>query len=85
MRKLENVIERTVIIRQCPTLKLGEWLPKPKASRGEGPILTHTEHERQHILQALEATGWRVSGPRGAAVLLGMKPTTSLSRRYPVR
>ena len=80
VRELENVIERAVIVSQGPTLELGEWLPKPKASPGEGPFLTLAETERQHILQALETTGWRVSGPRGAAVLLGLKPTTLEAR-----
>lgn len=36
--------------------------------------------ERENIRRALEASGWRVSGPRGAAALLGMKPTTLASR-----
>ncbi len=80
VRELENVIERSVIISHGPTLELGEWLPKPKASPGEGPFLTLAEHERQHILQALEVTGWRVSGPHGAAALLGLKPTTLEAR-----
>jgi transcriptional regulator with GAF, ATPase, and Fis domain len=39
-------------------------------------ILTLQELEREHIIKALELTGWRVSGPKGAAKLLGLKPTT---------
>ncbi|MDZ4339965.1 MAG: helix-turn-helix domain-containing protein [candidate division NC10 bacterium] len=39
-------------------------------------ILTLQELEREHIIKALELTGWRVSGERGAAKLLGLKPTT---------
>ena len=35
---------------------------------------------RERILEALEQTGWRVSGPRGAAHLLGLKPTTLEAR-----
>jgi transcriptional regulator with GAF, ATPase, and Fis domain len=38
------------------------------------------EMERQHILEVLELTRWRVSGDRGAAKILGMKPTTLESR-----
>jgi formate hydrogenlyase transcriptional activator len=33
-----------------------------------------------HILAVLESTGWRVSGPRGAAELLALRPTTLESR-----
>ena len=36
--------------------------------------------ERNHIIDVLEKTSWRVSGERGAAKLLGLKPTTLESR-----
>src|SRR3989454_944157 len=39
-------------------------------------ISTLDEAERQHILRALKQTQWRIAGPKGAAVLLGMKRTT---------
>jgi len=32
--------------------------------------------ERQHILQILASTRWKLEGPNGAAELLGMKPST---------
>jgi PAS domain S-box-containing protein len=34
------------------------------------------EVERSHILDALERTHWRLSGPSGAAVMLGVHPNT---------
>jgi hypothetical protein len=36
--------------------------------------------QRNHILSVLEITRWRVSGPRGAAKVLGLKPTTLAAR-----
>jgi transcriptional regulator with GAF, ATPase, and Fis domain len=36
--------------------------------------------ERNHIIDVLEKTYWRVSGEKGAAKLLGLKPTTLVSR-----
>ena len=36
--------------------------------------------ERAHILQTLEASGWVVEGPRGAATALGLHPNTLRSR-----
>ncbi|HKO04954.1 MAG TPA: helix-turn-helix domain-containing protein, partial [Candidatus Acidoferrales bacterium] len=36
--------------------------------------------EREHILQALRATHWRLSGSGGAAARLGIKRTTLQSR-----
>ncbi|MDH3453961.1 MAG: hypothetical protein OEL80_02365, partial [Desulfuromonadales bacterium] len=43
-------------------------------------IRTLAEMERENILEALEATSWRVSGKRGAAEILGLKPTTLEAR-----
>ena len=44
------------------------------------PITTLEDAERQHILRALRQTEWRIAGPRGAALLLGMKRTTLQAR-----
>lgn len=47
------------------------------------PIVTRADlraYEKQTIEAALARTGRRVFGPRGAAALLGMKPTTLASR-----
>jgi len=36
--------------------------------------------ERAHILRILEQRHWRIEGPHGAAVVLGLKPSTLRSR-----
>ena len=36
--------------------------------------------ERGYIEKILNATHWKVSGPNGAASILGLKPTTLISR-----
>ena len=36
--------------------------------------------ERGYIERILNATHWKVSGPNGAASILGLKPTTLISR-----
>jgi transcriptional regulator with GAF, ATPase, and Fis domain len=38
------------------------------------------EVERAHIVRILEETRWRISGPNGAATLLGLNPSTLRSR-----
>ena len=43
-------------------------------------IPTLEEAERQHILRALKETQWRIAGPNGAALLLGIKRTTLQAR-----
>ena len=39
-------------------------------------ISTLDDAEREHILRALEATGWRIEGPKGAAAMLKLHPST---------
>jgi transcriptional regulator with GAF, ATPase, and Fis domain len=94
IRELKNVIERAVILSQGKVLRLDlamanilESSPRaPDSSPGLGPdleILTEqqlTDLGRQNTLNALRATDWRVSGPNGAAKLLGLKPTTLADR-----
>jgi formate hydrogenlyase transcriptional activator len=45
-----------------------------------GSISTLEETQRLHILRALRQTEWRISGPSGAAKLLGLKRTTLQAR-----
>jgi DNA-binding NtrC family response regulator len=49
----------------------------------EGRVLSEQELrelERENTRAALERCGWKVHGPGGAAKLLGVKPTTLISR-----
>jgi len=54
------------------------------ATPGPGPddavqFLTEEEfraNEKQNLIAALRAAGWRVWGPDGAAAMLGIKPST---------
>ncbi len=83
IRELANVIERAVILSRGSALELEGLLPTdvaPPAARPARSAPTLEELERRHIVEVLEQTGWRVSGPRGAAVLLGLKPTTLEAR-----
>jgi DNA-binding NtrC family response regulator len=45
-----------------------------------GSARTLAEIQREAIEQALTQAGGRISGPRGAAVALGLKPSTLVSR-----
>jgi transcriptional regulator with GAF, ATPase, and Fis domain len=44
------------------------------------PLHSFAEVQREGILRTLERTGWRVSGPKGAAAVLRLKPTTLESK-----
>ena len=80
IRELENVIERAVIISEGSELQLGHWSPRATGTRAEPRMPTMEQLERDHILTALEITGWRVGGEQGAAKLLGLKRTTLQAR-----
>jgi PAS domain S-box-containing protein len=80
VRELANVLERSVIVSRASSLELGDWVTLPvepiQVRRDSGS----RELSREQIVEALETTGWRVSGPRGAAQLLGLKATTLEAR-----
>jgi PAS domain S-box-containing protein len=90
VRELQNMIERAVILwRDGPlTFDLPDSLPQGINGAAVPPVtnaavLTRDElkrHERDAIIRALKQTNGKVSGPGGAAELLGMKPTTLSSR-----
>jgi formate hydrogenlyase transcriptional activator len=52
----------------------------PSSASATSSISTLEDAERQHILRALRQTEWRIAGPKGAAVVLGMKRTTLQAR-----
>ena len=91
VRELQNVIERAVLLARGgeitaemiplspprPSHAIAESrAPRQQVSDPPAEHLPFAEAERRAILRALEATGWRISGPRGAAEMLGLKPTT---------
>jgi len=52
----------------------------PPRSAAPADAVPLTLVERDHILSVLRRTNWRVDGPRGAARLLNMHPSTLRSR-----
>ncbi len=77
VRELQNLIQRAVIL-SCDGV-----LPNPLPSN---PLATATiskatalkDLDRAFILHTLEASGWLIGGPEGAAAKLGLKRTTLL-------
>ena len=78
VRELQNVIERAVILSRGPTLTVPSSEFESPAPAGSAPV-TLEDAERDHILRALEQTGWVIGGTQGAAVRLGMKHTLLVS------
>ncbi|WP_081156187.1 sigma 54-interacting transcriptional regulator [Niastella vici] len=81
IRELENIIERALILSRGNTLEYGEWVPAEKGINNEQPAAQKLEDiEKEHILAVLNKTGWKVSGDKGAAKILGLNPTTLEAR-----
>ena len=80
VRELQNVIERTVILSPRGRFELGDLVATPAVESPKQRARSLEDVERQHIVEVLEETGWRVSGERGAAKILGLKRTTLEAR-----
>jgi len=85
VRELENVIERSIINAHNNVL----WIELPKTSAliadNHNPFevdddQTLEEIERSYILRILKKTNGRIAGPKGAAQILGLNPSTLRSR-----
>jgi transcriptional regulator of acetoin/glycerol metabolism len=87
IRELENVIERAIILARDGQLRIDPATPpavsRPTSTSSALPSLSREameKHQREVIAAALDRSGGRVSGPHGAAELLGMKASTLFSR-----
>jgi transcriptional regulator with GAF, ATPase, and Fis domain len=93
VRELQNATERALILAQNGVLHFD--LPAgdlrhpvlltfdAAADSSQSAIFSEGElrlHERQNLVAALEKSRWKIHGPNGAAELLGVKPTTLVSR-----
>jgi DNA-binding NtrC family response regulator len=93
IRELRNVIERAMIVARGNALEFD--LPMATSAPAAAPVvfesgdadqpefLTEPEiqrRERDNLWMVLEKTGWKIKGADGAAELLGVKPTTLISR-----
>ncbi len=87
VREMENMMERLVILCRKQTAGIGRILDelllpgqnhKPAPATGAAVASEEDQKEltKSNILKALEQTNWKISGPRGAARLLGLKDST---------
>ena len=89
VRELENIIERGIIVSKSNVLEAGDWLPifnrtsnqPPPGTTKENPMGRSLEAvERDHILEVLNKTHWKIRGENGAAKILNLNPTTLEAR-----
>ncbi len=82
IRELQNIIERAVILTTGEVLNLAGSFRPQLTNNKENPTYfkTFEEMQREHILEALKKTDGKVSGPGGAAELLGLNDRTLTSK-----
>ncbi len=81
VRELENVVERGLVLGRGQVLRFdGQLLGESPPSSRESEFAPMEEYQRRYILRVLAHTDGLVSGARGAARILSMKPTTLRSR-----
>jgi chemotaxis protein methyltransferase CheR len=81
VRELQNVIERAVINTKGSILCLTDKLEVPldvESETNRKKSLKLVEHDC--ILNVLQETKWKIEGKNGAAVILGLNPSTLRSR-----
>ena len=81
VRELESIIERAVILCPGPVLQLADQL-EISSPPLTSVVRTLEETERNHILQILSETRWRIDGKDGAAAILGRRPSTLRARMH---
>jgi transcriptional regulator with GAF, ATPase, and Fis domain len=82
VRELQNVIERAVILAKGNDLEIPLFPVAAQAGSKQAfeDMPTFGDLQRRYIRHVLEYTKGRVSGPGGAAEILGMKRTSLYSR-----
>jgi formate hydrogenlyase transcriptional activator len=73
VRELRNLVEHAMILSRGKSLDI----PVPTRAFSETSAAGNLQDmERAHVTAVLEKTEWRISGPGGAAEVLGLKRTT---------
>jgi formate hydrogenlyase transcriptional activator len=84
IREMENIIQRGIILgqgRRFQLPELGTVQFRTDQTNGASNVFsTLEENERQHILEALKRSRWKIHGPDGAAEILKINPSTLASR-----
>lgn len=80
VRELGNVIERAIIASPGHRLQLAEAFSPGRRDTAADDCKPLAQAEKELILKALEKCLWRIEGKKGAALLLGLNPSTLRGR-----
>ncbi len=85
VRELANVIERAIITTMGTVLQISNHWETVPATAPQNLSKTLEEMEREYIAAVIEATGWKIEGPDGAAKILGLHPSMLRARMQKLR
>lgn len=86
IRELEGFIQHALITNEGDVLTLSVQNEEAAQALADQGGFTHGEQgtlssvEHKHIINVLNQTGWKISGEKGAAAILGVPPSTLRSR-----
>jgi transcriptional regulator with GAF, ATPase, and Fis domain len=81
IRQLMNLVERSVLLCDANLIeKVVLPVSNQAVAAGTRTVKSITENERDHILNALTKSKWKIYGPGGAADLLDINSSTLKSR-----
>jgi formate hydrogenlyase transcriptional activator len=81
VRELQNVIEHGLVVSRGNSLEMQrDYFAQPSSVRRQAEFSPLMEYEKQYIIEVLQHTGGVIYGPKGAAAILGLKPSTLQSR-----
>lgn len=81
VRELQNIIEHGLILSKSENLELPEaYFGQEPRGRKTSEFLPLQDFEKQYILEVLKETRGVIYGPKGAASILDLKPSTLQSR-----
>ena len=87
VRELENLLARAVVLSSGEVLDAPLELGAGRSAPEPSPPQSLEDAERRHVESVLASTRWVVEGPKGAAGILRMNPSTlrSLMKRLGIR
>lgn len=84
VRELENMVERSILFAREEVINEmifpQSFRKKNSTTDAEFCLKTLHEVEKEHILKVVKKCNGKISGPQGAAILLGLPSTTLISK-----
>ncbi len=81
VRELQNAIEHSLVVSRGNSLEMQEaYFTQPPGAQRKAEFSPLRDYEKQYITEVLQYTRGVIYGPKGAAAILGLKPSTLQSR-----